>query len=108
MSLMNVRKVYSALGSFKPVEPNEYARKSAYCTLKKTLWFDIDCGEEKYKAALEKDAIALGEDGQAAFINFLESLSYQCQHVCKQWSWLSYLLAWLGRTSHSVAKNGSP
>lgn len=65
--------VYFALGSFKPFEPNRYARKSAYCTHLKALWFDIDCGEEKWQKHAGKGCYRTREDGQAAFINLLES-----------------------------------
>ena len=65
--------VYFALGSFAPAGKNRYRRLSAYCTHLKALWFDIDCGEEKWKKHAGKGCYRTREDGQNAFLAFLES-----------------------------------
>lgn len=65
--------VYFALGSFKPESNYRYRRLSALCTHLKALWFDIDCGEEKWIKHAGKGCYKTREDGKRAFLAFLES-----------------------------------
>lgn len=65
--------VYFALGSFAPAEKYTYLRRSAYCTHLRALWFDIDCGEEKWAKHAGKGCYRTREDGQQAFLHFLNS-----------------------------------
>ena len=66
---------YFALGAFKQAERNHYRRQSAYCTHLRAMWFDIDCGEEKWQKHGGKGCYRTREDGQLAFMSFLSSTS---------------------------------